>query len=98
MADLPEFSEIRIKTDQGRLDFLKTDLALCSTFADLVTTELELGDLEAARSVWMKADSGYYAMERFVSQVPDLAQRAAIKSKLDRLRIRLDDLEPQVRE
>jgi hypothetical protein len=87
----PDLSELRNRTNQDRLDFLKTDLALCSTFADLVSTELELGDLEAARSVWMKADSGYYAIGRFVVQVRDLAERAAIETKLDRLRIRLDD-------
>jgi hypothetical protein len=54
----------------------------------LVTTELEDLEhldtstprhLEAARSVWMKAESGYYTMERLVVQVCDLAEREAIE-------------------
>jgi hypothetical protein len=97
MADLPDLSELRMKTDQARLDFLEADLGLCNTFASLVTTELELGDLEGARSAWMQADSGYYTMERFVSHVPDLAEREAIERRLQQLRNRLDDLEPRVR-
>ena len=43
MSDLPRLSEMHAETEQNLIDFLQADLALCTTFADLVLTELMLG-------------------------------------------------------
>ena len=49
MSELIKLSDLQAATEQNRDNFLKTDLALCFTFADLVKTECEMGDWEAAR-------------------------------------------------
>jgi len=49
MSDLTKPPDLHAATEQHRVNFLQTDLALCFTFADLVKTECEMGDWEAAR-------------------------------------------------
>jgi hypothetical protein len=44
MSNLPKPSGMHAETEKDLIDFLQTDLALCPTFADLVSTELSLGD------------------------------------------------------
>jgi hypothetical protein len=59
MAELKSISDLEAATNQSRVDFLQTDLALCFTFADLAKTEYQSGDRDAARSILEKAEIGY---------------------------------------
>ena len=59
MSDVPRLSEMHAETEQNLIDFLQADLALCTTFADLVLTELSLEDWQAAQSALAKSEEGY---------------------------------------
>jgi hypothetical protein len=91
MDHLPKRSELRAATDQGRVDFLQTDLELCFTFTDLAITELEMDDREAAQRLFQKAETGYATMTRIVQQVDNAYQKDEIAHRLIELRTKLDD-------
>ena len=55
MDKLRDFSEMQEATEKNLVDFLQTDLGVCSTFADLVRTEMRMGDGAAAQRVFAKA-------------------------------------------
>jgi hypothetical protein len=97
MGDWSKLSELHAKSQQNRLDFLQTDLALCFTFADFVKTELELGDLEAAQRVFARAEEGYAAIARFLPDVENAEHQHEIERKLSDLRTTLDGLQHQLR-
>jgi hypothetical protein len=90
MSDLTKLSDLHAATEQHRVDFLQTDLALCFTFADLVQTECGMADWEAAQSVLEKAETGYATIARFLPEVKNADQRFEIAQKLAELRARLD--------
>jgi hypothetical protein len=92
MDDLPELSDLAAATEQNLTDFLHTDLALCFTFADLVTTELSMGERDAAQRVRAKAEQGYATISRFLPGVHNPQQRDDIERKLNNLRSTLDSL------
>ena len=52
MDQLRDFSKLHEATEKNLLDFLRTDLGLCSTFADLVRTEMQMRDGAAAQRVF----------------------------------------------
>jgi hypothetical protein len=58
MSDLPRLSDMHAATEQNLVDFLRTDLAPCATFADVVLTELWSGDRQAGRDVHGHRSSG----------------------------------------
>ena len=90
MADLPEWAELRAATSQSRIDFLRTDLGLCFTFADLAKTEREIGDRAAAHRVLEKAEIGYGTILRMSADVDNADQKHEIVQKLTELRAKLD--------
>lgn len=93
-VDSPNISKMHAETQQNRLDFLQTDLALCFTFSDLAATELEtMGDREAALRVQAKAEEGHAAIASFLLDVGDGPQKQAIQQKLADLRSKLDSLQ-----
>ena len=63
MSDLPRLSEMHAETEP--IDFLEADLALCTTFADLVLTELSPDDWHAAQGALAKSEDGYATVQRF---------------------------------
>jgi hypothetical protein len=89
MADLKSIAELRTASQDSLVEFLRTDLALCSTFVSLVTTELFIEDTEGAKQAFSKAERGY---EHFVTRVQDTAQRQELEQNLALLRSRLDAL------
>ena len=87
--DLPDLSELRAKSQKNRIDFLETDLALCFTFLDVVTTELQMGEPQAAMRAHAKAEDGYRTITRFLQDVDDGPQKQALEQKLGELRAKL---------
>lgn len=96
MADLPDLSELFAKADKSRLDFLRTDLALCFTFSDLVITELRMGESEAAKRVLAKAEQGYDSISWLLRRVDDGPDKEAIGRGLGDLRVKLNLLHQRV--
>ncbi len=96
MSDAPNPSELHAKAEQNRLNFLLTDLALCFTFADLVRTELTMGDREAAQRVLAKAEDGYATITRFLPEVENAEQQEEVRRKLNDLRTTLDGIQHEL--
>ena len=97
MTDPPQFydlAELHAKGQQNRLDFLKTDLDLCFTFAELVGTELLLGDRETALRVKENAVRGHDTITHLLAGVDDGTEKDAIQQRLNELRARLDGTDP----
>ncbi len=97
MSDLPRRSEMHAETEQNLLNLLQADLALCTTFADLVLTELMLEDGQAAKSASAKSEEGYATVARFLAKVKDDRHRLSIEQQLTDLRTKLDSLHPHFR-
>jgi hypothetical protein len=96
MNDLRSLSELRAETEENRIDFLRTDLALCFTFIDLAQTELETGDRDAAMRVCAKAEDGYATIAGFVPEVNNPEHRNHITQRLAELRAVLDVLQQRL--
>jgi hypothetical protein len=94
MADLPKLSDLRAATDERRIDFLQTDLALAFTFTDLVKTEFEMGDRDAAQRIFKKAELAYATIARMLAEVENTEHKNDIEEKLTQLRARLNTLAP----
>ena len=90
MSDLPKLSDLQAATDQNRLDFLRADLGICFTFADLAKTEREIGDRAAAARILDKAEAGYATILRISADVKTAEQKCEIAQKVAELRARLD--------
>ena len=85
------------KTEKDLIDFLQSVLALCTTFADLVLTELSLEDWQSAQSALAKSEEGYATIARFLTKIKDGRHRLSIEQRLNDLRTKLDSLHPQFR-
>jgi hypothetical protein len=96
MGDWTKLSELHAKSEQNRLDFLRTDLALCFTFADVVRTELGWGDRKAAERALTKAEEGYATIARFLPDVENAEHRKEMEGKLNDLRTKLDSVQRQL--
>jgi len=94
MSDLPRLSEMQADTEQNLVDLLRADLALCTTFADLVLTELMLEDWQAAQSALARSEEGYATVTRLLTKVKDGRHRLSIEQQLNNLRTKLDSLHP----
>jgi hypothetical protein len=81
---------LHAQSQRNRIEFLKTDLAICFTFADLVDTEFLIGDREAALLVKEKAEHGYETIAHLLTGVDDSTEKDAIQERLHELRARLD--------
>ena len=96
MSDLQSLCELRIKTEENRIDFLRTDLALCITFTDLAKTEITIGDRDAALMVCAKAEAGYVTISHFLPDVNNPEHRKEITQTLKELRAVLDLLQKRL--
>ena len=92
MADQKSTAELVAATQEALIDFLRTDLAMCVTFADLAETELGL-DRQGALEAFKRAERGYEIIEQFVMRVQDTTKRQEIEQKMNLLRSRLATLE-----
>jgi hypothetical protein len=91
--------KIQTEHDQARLDFIRTDLEMCLTFATVVETEWKMANREHAVSTLAKAEKGYSDMMRFFSEATGVTPEVEkdIRLKFEQLRERLDGLQRLVK-
>jgi hypothetical protein len=86
---------LRAETDRALLDFIRTDLSVCLTFATIVESEFNMGHREHAERTIASAEHGYSTLLRFFSKAkrltPEIEQE--LQSKFKELRERLDGLQ-----
>ncbi len=90
-----ESDELRATLDQDRLNFLRTELSLSNTLADMAATEMQIGDREAGERSMLHGEEGYATLCRFLKdpkhadhltadQLQELnAGAAGLRQKLD---------------
>jgi uncharacterized lipoprotein YehR (DUF1307 family) len=76
--------------NQTTLNFVRSDLALCSTLADLAKNKINVGDKEDAKKLLERAEKIYTSIEQFVTHVASTRARDEIKRELDDRRVTLD--------
>jgi hypothetical protein len=86
---------LRVKLDQGRLEFLRTDLDVSRTFADMAETEYELGHLEAAWRSLEHGEQGYATLRKFLTDTNHTRhltgdQLQELKTGIEKLKQQLD--------
>lgn len=81
--------------DRDRYDFLRTDLALCFTFIELVRTELRFGHLDIAERVFRKVELAYETIAHHLAYVKDPEQYEKIAQGLSEVREALNSLQPK---
>jgi hypothetical protein len=86
---------LRDKTEQLRLDFIRTDLQVCLTLTSVAETKYGLNNWEHAARLIASAEKGYSSLLRFFSQAKNLAPEAKKELQLTfkRLRKQLDRLQ-----
>ena len=94
MSDTPE---LQSQSDQNRIEFLRTELSACFTFASVAETEFNIGNNEHAQRSIADAEKAYATMQRFLSD-PKHAEhisgeeRQELTQGMAELRKKLDDL------
>lgn len=91
----PESLNTQEKTDRARLNFIRTDLDVCLTFASVAETAYSMGHREHAERTVASAEKGYTTLLRFFSQARRLTPEVTNELQLTfkRLRERLDRLQ-----
>ena len=89
-------AELHARSQRNRIDFLKTDLDICFTFADLLETEIRMGDHKAAQRLRSKAEVGYATIAYLLLGVDEGSEKNEIQQRLDELRTRLDGFQGQL--
>ena len=99
-ASYERWVTLRENVEQARLDFIRTDLDLCLTFATVVGTAYSMGHREHAERTLASAEKGYSDMLRYFSQARRMTAgvEKELKSMFKQLRERLDELQGLVRE
>lgn len=95
MGDLfLESLRIQDETERARLEFIRTDLDLCLTFATVAETAYSMGHREHAEQIVARAEHGYATLVRFFSKATGLTPgiQQELQSKFKELRDRLDAL------
>jgi len=89
---LLESLRIQAEAEEACLDFIRTDLELCLTFARVAETAYGLGHLEHADQAVARAEKGYSDMLRFFSKAKRLTPgiEQELQSEFKELRDRLD--------
>ena len=76
--------------NQTTLNFVRSDLALCSTLADLAKNKINVGDKEDAQKLLERAEKIYASIEQFLTHIASIRARDEIKRGLDDRRATLD--------
>ena len=86
---------LRAEIEQARFDFIRTDLGVCLTLADLAESEFHLGHREHAERTLASTEKGYSTLLRFFSQANGLTAEVEkeLQAKFKQLRERLDGLQ-----
>jgi hypothetical protein len=95
-----KWSTLRDQTEKALLDFIRTDLEVCLTFAVIVETEYGMGNRDHAERTLAEAEKGYSTLLRLISKAKGLRVEIQneLHTSLKQLRERLDRLSgPAVR-
>jgi hypothetical protein len=86
---------LRALTEQSRVDFIRTDLGVCMTFATVAETAYSMGHREHAERTLASAEKGYSDMLRYFSQATGMTPEVEreLWSRFRQLRERLDGLQ-----
>jgi hypothetical protein len=88
MTALKSADQLKVASQSSLVDFLRTDLDMCSTFSDVAEMELSI-DRKRALEAFNKAVRGCETIQQFVIRVQDETKRGEIEQALDVLRTRL---------
>lgn len=80
--------ELRAATQAGLVDFLRADLEICSTFAEVAKTEAS-SDRQHAQEAIRRAERGCEVIGQFVMRIQGATQRQEIELELSLLQCRL---------
>lgn len=92
-----EMERLTAESHRNRIEFLRTELASCSTFVSVAETEYRSGEHEAAERALAHAKEAYSTVIRFMSE-PKYADHMTddeareLKAGMERLRSTLDDV------
>ena len=95
---IDQFAKLQADFDEHRLDFIKTELALCFTFSVIATRKYETGSQESGAKSMANAEKAYETVIQFLSD-PKHSKHVTgeesqdITAELERLRDRLDELQ-----
>ena len=92
MNDWKEPPDFAAENQTTHLNFVRSDLALCSTLADLPKNKLTVGDKEDAQKLLDRAEKIYASIEQFLTHMASVRVRDEIKRELDVRRATLDSL------
>lgn len=95
MVDPKGTRDLIAASQAGLIDFLLTDLAMCSTFADVAKIELA-SDRQHALKALRNAERGCEIIEYFVMRIQDATRRQEIEQKLNLLRSRLTAIKSEL--
>ena len=90
----PNWFTLLLRVEEVRLDFIRTDLGVCSTFADIVEREYTMGNWDHAERTLAVTEKGYSTVLRLLSQARGLRIETEdeLQTTLKHLRERLDRL------
>ena len=90
MNDSSNLSELALKTEQTRIQFLQSDLASCLGFLEQLKTEFRKGNRKAGRRLLLRAEGKYSLILEFSRHVADSDRHDEVHRKLNKLRKSLD--------
>jgi hypothetical protein len=82
MDDSKKPPDLDAENQTTQLNFLRSDLALCSTLADLAKNKLKVGDKEDAQKLLERAEKIYASIEQFLTHIASTRARDEIKREL----------------
>jgi hypothetical protein len=92
MNDWKELPDSVSENQTTHLNFVRSDLALCSTLADLAKNKLRVGDKEDAQKLLERAGKIYASIEQFLTHIASIRARDEIKKELNDRRATLDSV------
>jgi hypothetical protein len=92
MHDSKKPPELDTEKQTTQVNFLRSDLALCSTLAELAKTKLRVGDREDAQRILEKADKIYAPIEQLLTHIASTQVRDELTKELKDRRATLDSV------
>src|SRR5258706_9092387 len=62
-----QFANLQGESNERRLDFIRTELALCFTFSTIAAQRYDTGNQESARKSMANAEKAYETVSQFLS-------------------------------
>ena len=93
-------AKLQADSDLNRVNFLKTELALCLTFSTIAARSYETGNRESAERSMANSEKAYETVVRFLADSKHSKHLTAeeiqdLTAELERLREKLDGLAQQ---